>query len=79
MKKEKLLCCICGQPIVKEGCPNYFGNNPAGAMWRDMNGNICEPTFNTDARCCDVCNDKFVIPGRMYKLFQMRMQNKEGE
>lgn len=76
--EKKLLCCICGQPIVKEGCPNYFGNNPDGAMWKDANGNICEPTFNIDARCCDACDEKFVIPGRMYKFYQMRVQVKKA-
>jgi hypothetical protein len=44
-------------------------------MWRDANGNVCEPTFNIDARCCDDCDNKFVNPGRMYKL----IKNIKGE
>lgn len=66
---KKLICCICGKPIEKEGCPDYFGNNPAGAMWKDESGNIVEPEFKDSDRCCDDCDEKFVIPGRLYKLF----------
>lgn len=55
-------CCICGE--FTEG----YGNNPEGAVWKDMNGNVCEPQFKQTDRCCDKCDNQFVIPGRMYKL-----------
>jgi len=75
MKKE-LICCICGNVIKKDGCPDYFGNNPNGAMWKDLDGNICEPTFNPDDRCCDECDNKYVIPGRLYRYAKL---SKEGK
>lgn len=67
--EKKLICCICGKPIVKEGCPDYFGNNPFGAMWKDESGNIVDPEFKDADRCCDDCDQRFVIPGRIYKLY----------
>jgi len=60
MKKE--ICCICGKPI--EG----FGNNPDGALWRTEEGDIEGRDFKPNERCCDECNMKYVIPGRMYRL-----------
>lgn len=68
MEKEKLLCCICGKEIKKEGCPSYFGNNPDGAMWKDKDGKLVEGKFQLEDRCCDECDNKYVIPGRIYKL-----------
>lgn len=61
MKKE-FICCICGAK-----CQGY-GNNPAGAMMRDSEGNVVELTFNETDRCCDDCNVNFVILGRLYKF-----------
>ena len=61
-------CCICGCEI--EG----WGNNPDGAMWKDENGSITEPTFNPDDRCCDMCDSRYVIPGRIYKLQRSRKE-----
>lgn len=72
---KKLLCCICGNEIKKEGCPNYFGNNPEGAMWKNESGQVCAPTFKVDDRCCDECDSRYVIPGRLFKLRQMRGAN----
>lgn len=57
-------CCICGKEIIG------YGNNPWGAMWKTENGNIVEPVYNIDARCCDDCDRRYVIPGRMYKYTQ---------
>ena len=49
-KKEKV-CCICGKPLVNERYGDrYFGNN-------------ANPVF--DGRCCDDCDNKFVIPARI--------------
>ena len=56
------VCCICGK--VYKG----FGNNPAGAMMRDDEGNVVELTFEPEDKCCDDCNVNFVIPGRLYKF-----------
>lgn len=70
MEKKQLYCCICGQLITKEGCPDYFGNNPDGAMYYDLFGRFCTPTFKEDDRCCDECDEKFVIPGRLYRLIK---------
>jgi len=58
---DKKICCICGNEI--EG----WGNNPWGAMWKNEDGSIEEPEFKEDDRCCDDCNMRYVIPGRLYK------------
>ena len=60
--KKRLTCCICGCEI--EG----YGNNPDGAMCKDAEGNVVELSFNPEDRCCDMCNQRYVIPGRIYKL-----------
>jgi hypothetical protein len=69
METKKLYCCICGCQI------QGYGNNPEGAMFYDLFGRLCTPTYNDNERCCDVCNDTFVIPGRFYRL----IQNIKGE
>lgn len=57
-------CCICGKEIVG------YGNNPDGAAWRSpYTGNIIRPTYSVKERCCDECNNKYVIPGRIYSLY----------
>jgi len=57
-------CCICGCEIN-----NIYGeNNPRGAMWKDEDGNIVEPTFGPEDVCCNDCNNRYVIPGRIYKM-----------
>ena len=55
-------CCICGIEI------NGYGNNPQGAVWKTPEGEIFEAEFDADARCCDECNTRFVIPGRIYRM-----------
>jgi hypothetical protein len=57
------VCCICGCNL--EG----YGNNPEGAMWRDPQTNeIVEFEPEAEDRCCDDCNSRYVIPGRLYKF-----------
>jgi hypothetical protein len=63
-------CCICGVEI------NGYGNNPDGACWKDAQGNIIEAEFDADARCCDECNERYVIPGRIYRLNKQRRGEK---
>lgn len=56
-------CCFCNCKIKGKG------NNPEGALWRDPTTNEIvgfEP--EEDDRCCDECNMKYVIPGRLYRL-----------
>lgn len=60
--KDVFTCCICGK--VCQG----WGNNPAGAMLRDDEGNVVELSFQPEDECCDECNQRYVIPGRLYKL-----------
>lgn len=55
-------CCICGCNL-----PDY-GNNPDGACWLNEKGEIEEPIFDPEDRCCDECNSRYVIPGRIYKM-----------
>lgn len=67
MKDEVFTCCICG--ALEAG----FGNNPDGAMWLDEATK--EPVigkFGPNDRCCDLCDQKYVIPGRIYQLQKAR-------
>ena len=63
-------CCICGCEI--EG----YGNNPQGAVWKDKRGEIVEAEFDDECRCCDVCDQMYVIPGRIYRLQKARQEGK---
>lgn len=62
MENNKV-CCICGKKITG------YGNNPDGAMWRDKNGNIVEYECKEGDVCCDNCNMRYVLVGRMYKIY----------
>lgn len=62
------VCCICGK--VFKG----LGNNPYGAAWKTKSGKIIRPTFSLDEICCDECNNRYVLPGRMSMIY-----DKEGE
>ena len=59
-------CCICGCNL--EG----HGNNPDGAVWKTPDGEIVEAEFDADDRCCDMCDQMYVIPGRIYRLQKNR-------
>lgn len=67
--KQEFICCICNRKFIG------FGNNPDGAMWKNEKGEIVEPSFKENDRCCDECDNHYVIPGRMYKYYSQR--NKE--
>ena len=58
--KETKKCCICGKEI------KGWGNNPEGAVWKTYDGDIELPEFGPFDRCCDECNAKYVVPGRIY-------------
>ena len=63
MKAKEFICCICGAK-----CKGY-GNNPDGAMWREHGTNeLVEFQGGPEDRCCDDCNSRYVIPGRLYKM-----------
>jgi len=66
MKAKEFTCCIC-----KQRCKGY-GNNPYGAMMRDDEGNVIELTFEPEDECCNECNSRYVIPGRIYKMSRGR-------
>ena len=66
MSRQKRTCCICGAFI------GGYGNNPEGAICKNMLGEIIELTFKENDRCCDDCNDKFVIPGRLYHYLKQK-------
>ena len=51
-------CCICKGPLENE-----WGNNPTGAVIKGR-----KKEFKPEDRCCDSCNAKFVIPGRLLKI-----------
>ena len=55
-------CCICGKEI------KGYGNNPWGAL----NKNDELIAFDEDDRCCDECNEQYVIPGRLYLIYSKR-------
>ncbi len=58
-------CCICGKEIEN------YGNNPEGAY--DETGH--EIRWKSDDRCCDACNAKYVVAGRIAKLYQTTPKN----
>ena len=58
---DKYICCICGKE--HQG----FGNNPSGAV-DDTKKRI---TWGEGDRCCDDCNSKYVLPGRMYQFYKV--------
>lgn len=62
MGRKEFVCCICGS--VSKG----YGNNPDGAVWRNLDGTTEYPTFKEDDRCCDGCNRSYVIPGRLHRM-----------
>ena len=66
MRARNYICCICGNH-----CQGY-GNNPAGAMMRDDEGNVVELSFQPEDECCNDCNTRYVIPGRIYKMSRGR-------
>lgn len=63
-------CCICNKKF--EG----WGNNPEGAGWKDENGELVFLEFEEEDCCCDECNIKYVLPGRLYILTH---RNKDAE
>jgi len=63
---EKKVCCICGQKF--EG----WGNNPWGKLGKD--GKPVE--WKADDCCCDLCNSKFVIPGRLKMMYDAKKAGK---
>jgi hypothetical protein len=63
-------CCICACEL--EG----YGNNPDGAVWKTEDGEIVEAEFGADDRCCDMCDQMYVIPGRIYRLQKARQEGK---
>ena len=62
MKAKEFTCCICGRNCIG------FGNNPDGAMGTDKEGNLVGLTFKPEDRCCDDCNSRYVITGRLYRM-----------
>lgn len=66
MKTERHICCICGKPF--EG----YGNNPDGAAWLNEKGEVEFGNFSEEDRCCDECDGRYVIPGRIYMIQKNR-------
>lgn len=66
--EKNFICCIC------QGSFKGYGNNPQGAAWKNQNGQVEIPTYNVNERCCDECNSRYVIPGRIY---QMKLQRQK--
>ncbi len=60
--KETKRCCLCRKEI------KGWGNNPDGAAWKTYDGEIELLEFGPEDCCCDECNAKYVIPGRIYRL-----------
>lgn len=55
MKARKTRCCICDLPIMPEKISGWrFGHN-------------AQPVRN--GRCCAACNDMYVIPERIRRLY----------
>jgi hypothetical protein len=61
--KELTKCCICSEFF--EG----HGNNPypvKNMRWKLIEGE----DFKEDEECCNVCNDKVVIPKRLEEMLK---------
>ena len=65
-------CCICHKEI------KGFGNNPEGAVWKTHDGKIEMPEFKAEDRCCDECNQKYVITARINPQAIMTLRNLFG-
>lgn len=64
--KKNFICCICGS--LESG----WGNNPESAAWKTEDGKVVFGKFKSEDRCCDLCNTRFVIPGRILALAKQR-------
>lgn len=60
---SKKFCCICHKEIPE----GSYGNNPSGAI--DSNKKVIQ--WSESDRCCDECNSKYVLPGRMYRFYRV--------
>lgn len=58
---EKFKCCICELEC------NGWGNSPWGAI-KVENDQVVEMEFKDNDRCCDMCNNMYVIPGRIWHM-----------
>ena len=56
-------CCICGKVI------HGYGNNP----WGHLRLNLEPIKYRDNDRCCDRCNEEYVIPGRL--ILYMKKKN----
>lgn len=61
--EELYRCCLCGH--IYSG----YGNNPEGAVALNRLNQVELLEFDDDDRCCDDCNSRFVIPGRLYRMY----------
>lgn len=59
-RMKHMKCCICGKEL--EG----YANNPQGALNKEAQ----EIIWKEYDRCCSECNEEFVIPGRIAKIFK---------
>ena len=57
---ETYKCCICGKEFTG------WGNNPQGAV--DENKKLIK--WSEYDQCCDECNHKYVLPGRMFRFYR---------
>ena len=55
-------CCLCGREFTG------YGNNPDGAL--DYYARPIK--WGKKDRCCDVCNQETVLPGRIYLYFKKK-------
>ena len=60
---KKKYCCICGKEITN------WGNNPYGVIRINEKGKIENVEFKDEDVCCDECNMRYVIPGRLRTLY----------
>jgi hypothetical protein len=54
-------CAICQKEIIGDG------HSPNGAV--DSTKKLI--TWDPEDRCCDDCNTKYVLPGRMYRFYRV--------
>lgn len=58
---ENKTCCICHKEFTG------WGNNPFGAV--DQNKKVIQ--WSEEDCCCNECNSKYVLPGRIYRFYKV--------
>lgn len=65
MIRHKYTCCICGADC------SGWGNDP----WGTLNKKGEQIKWNPEDECCDECNSKYTIKGRMALSYKVSLKD----